>query len=125
MHFVANMGEILRLLSKIVERFREDASLPQLIPAVQDKFISALDTRLMQVTEVLTVSIEDSPDEPHLHHASHCAIFLCRLLQFNLGFPGAWTPQAKLLSERICSMITRLALVRVKYTYYIAGEEYL
>ncbi|KAI0958249.1 hypothetical protein AcV7_004122 [Taiwanofungus camphoratus] len=110
-HFVANMGEILRLLSKIVERFREDASLPQLIPAVQDKFISALDTRLMQVTEVLTVSIEDSPDEPHLHHASHCAIFLCRLLQFNLGFPGAWTPQAKLLSERICSMITRLALL--------------
>ncbi|KAH9945672.1 hypothetical protein B0H21DRAFT_744154 [Amylocystis lapponica] len=91
--FVDNAGEILRLLAKIVERFRDDASLPQLTPP----------TAFDHVAQVRSES-ED---------CSQTAIFLARLLQFDLGFPGAWTTRAKTLIEELCSALHMLALLPV------------
>ncbi|KZT00461.1 uncharacterized protein LAESUDRAFT_666096 [Laetiporus sulphureus 93-53] len=109
--FVTNAGEVLRLLSKIVERFREDTSLPPLIPATQNQFMEALDTRLTQVKDVLVAEQDGVTDEEITSPASHCAILLCRLLQFVFGFPEAWTPQVKNMSESLCNTIVQLALV--------------
>ncbi|KAF9819188.1 hypothetical protein IEO21_02359 [Rhodonia placenta] len=108
--FVANTGEVLRLLSKIVERFR-NAALPPLMPHIQDKFVYAFCTRLNQVKDVLTEEKPIALAEDRTHHASHCAIFLARLLQFDLGFPGAWTAQVKSLTESLCKTFIELIML--------------
>ncbi|CCM03317.1 uncharacterized protein FIBRA_05445 [Fibroporia radiculosa] len=109
--FVASAGEVLRLLSKIVERFREDASLPTLISGVQDQFITALNSRLERIMHEIASKKQQTSDDDTIHHASHCAIFLSRLVQFDLGFPGAWTAQTKVVSEQLCQTITQLGLL--------------
>ncbi|PCH43895.1 hypothetical protein WOLCODRAFT_138657 [Wolfiporia cocos MD-104 SS10] len=105
--FVSDAGEVLRLLSKIVERFRSDGSLPPLLQPIQDQFITALDFRFAEVVSGRTGELDDS----QARELSHSAIFLARLLQFNLGFPGAWTSQTKAVSERLCKTLTELALI--------------
>lgn len=109
--FIANTGEVLRLLSKIVERLQEDATPPPLIPAIQDAFITALCTRLAQVKDALVSDRPKHAGEDQSHPASHCAIFLSRLLQFDLGFPGALTAQGKDSSEDLCETILQLILL--------------
>ncbi|KZT67178.1 hypothetical protein DAEQUDRAFT_673722 [Daedalea quercina L-15889] len=108
--FVANTGEVLRLLSKIVERFRQNATLPTLDPAAQDKFFSGLVGRFAQMEEAWATGRSDGAEDS-LNQASHCIIFLARLLQFDLGFPGAWTPQATELSSTLCGTLFDLVLL--------------
>ncbi|TFY51580.1 hypothetical protein EVJ58_g10491, partial [Rhodofomes roseus] len=108
--FVSNTGEVLRLLSKIVERFRHNATLPILDPAVQDRFFLGLVGRLAQMKEAWAAGRSDDEDDS-LNQASHCIIFLSRLLQFDLGFPGAWTPQATDLSATLCKILIDLLLL--------------
>ncbi|OBZ68162.1 Mediator of RNA polymerase II transcription subunit 12 [Grifola frondosa] len=110
MQLVANAGEVLRLLSNIVEPFRQDNPMPQLEATIQDGFMTAFCTKLEEITEVLTAHVDNNSDESARSQTSHTAVFLARLLQFNLGFPGAWTSEAKAQSERLCTTITRLAL---------------
>ena len=118
---VTSAGEVLRLLSKIVERFRENATLPVIDPAVQDRFFSGLVGRIAQMKEAWHAGRSDDAD----NEASRCIIFLARLLQFNLGFPGAWTAQATELGTSLCKTLFDLLMVksfhrsafRVVFTY--------
>ncbi|KAH9924878.1 uncharacterized protein B0H18DRAFT_1119667 [Fomitopsis serialis] len=111
--FVTNTGEVLRLLSKIVERFRDNATLPILDPAVQDKFFSGLVGKFAQMKEACAAGQSDDADDS-FNQASHCIIFLSRLLQFDLGFPGAWTPQAMELSTPLCRTLIDLVLLHAE-----------
>ncbi|EMD32061.1 hypothetical protein CERSUDRAFT_162114 [Gelatoporia subvermispora B] len=109
--YMTNGGELLRLLARIVEPFRQDLPLPELDPAVQDEFFSALCTKFVQVMDALAAATdEDASGVDGVHPASHSAIFLARLLQFYLSFPGAWSPQSKAKSEQLCAILTQLIL---------------
>lgn len=107
---VANAGEVLRLLSKIVERFRESATLPIIDATVQDNFFSGLVDRFAQMKEAWFAGPSDDTGDA-LNEASHCIIFLARLLQFNLGFPGAWTVRATELGTTLCKTLFDLLMV--------------
>ena len=108
---VTTTGEVLRLLSKIVERFRESATLPTLDPAVQDNFFSGLVDKFAQLKEAWSAGRSDDAGDSE-NEASHCIIFLARLLQFDLGFPGAWTARATELGTTLCKTLFDLLMVR-------------
>ena len=107
---VRDAGEILRLLANIVEPFRNDGNLPELAPAVQDEFASALFAKFSDLSDILS-SCNESSSELSISEATNTAIFLARLLQFNLGFPGAWTNHTKAMSTPFFPKLTRLILV--------------
>lgn len=112
---VGDAGEILRLLANIVEPFRNDGGLPELAPTVQDEFASALFAKFADVSDILTSCNEENSNELNVSEATNTAIFLARLLQFNLGFPAAWTNHVKTLSSRLFPTLTRLILVSLKF----------
>lgn len=108
---VGDAGEILRLLANIVEPFRNDGNLPELIQSVQDEFVSALFAKFADVSEILSSCSEENLAQVNISEATNTAIFLARLLQFNLGFPGAWTNHTKALSSQLFPTLIRLILV--------------
>jgi mediator of RNA polymerase II transcription subunit 12 len=85
----------------------EAAALPQLDPVVQDEFIDVLCAEFDAIDSILTADLEPVI-RPEIFQS---LIFLVRLLQFDLGFRGAWTAKAKGASNRLVSTLFRLALV--------------
>ncbi|OCH91787.1 hypothetical protein OBBRIDRAFT_752537 [Obba rivulosa] len=110
--YVRNGGEVLRLLARVVKPFRQDLPLPELDAAIQDEFFSTLCTKFVQVTDMLAAATDDDAHGVDgVNPASHSAIFLARLLQFYLGFPGVWTTQSKAKCEQLCAILTQLILL--------------
>lgn len=110
---VQRAGELLRVLAHVVEPLREETSLlPQLEPGVQDEFFTALTANFELLESLLSAYNMDSSEDDRPSQITRCAIFLARLLQFNLGFRGAWTEKTRVLSTNLSSTIFRLALVR-------------
>ncbi|KAI8993842.1 hypothetical protein BD414DRAFT_480612 [Trametes punicea] len=110
MRLVSSAGEILRLLANIVAPFRKDASLPQLDATVQDHIFSVVCAKIAEMTEVMATLVQQ-PWSEDISRGSQAVIFLARLLQFYLGFPGGWSQQVKDLAEELCANLTRLALI--------------
>ncbi|KAI0769653.1 hypothetical protein BD413DRAFT_627402 [Trametes elegans] len=107
---VSSAGEILRLLANIVAPFRRDASLPQIDGTAQDHLFSVLCAKIAEMTEVMAGLVQQGWSED-ISAGSQAVIFLARLLQFYLGFPGVWSQQAKDLAEELCANLTRLSLI--------------
>lgn len=100
-------GQLLRVLAHVAESIHEEASLlPQLESVVQNEFINVLCTQFEALENALNID-----GEGEAFHVSEGLIFLARLLQFNLGFPGAWTNQVKEVSSKLLATLFRLAVV--------------
>ncbi|KAI0356240.1 hypothetical protein OH77DRAFT_1401364 [Trametes cingulata] len=107
---VSSAGEILRLLANIVAPFRQDPCLPQLDTLVQDNLFSVICAKVAEMTDVMATLVQQ-PWSEDISKGSQAVIFLARLLQFYLGFPAAWSQQAKDLAEELCANLARLALI--------------
>ena len=105
-------SEILRLMANIVAPFRQDASLPQLDPPVQETFFSVLCAKMTKMTEDM-ITLLQSPWEVPAVRGTQAVVFLARMLQFHLGFSITWSQKTKENAEELCHNLTRLALVRV------------
>jgi len=108
---IQRAGQLLRVLAHIAESMREEAALlPQLESAVQDEFVDVLSAKFDAIKSTLEadretdIGIETS-------HISQSLIFLVRLLQFDLGFQGAWNAKTRGASNHLVSILFRLALV--------------
>jgi mediator of RNA polymerase II transcription subunit 12, fungi type len=103
-------SEQLRLLAHVVELARDDqTALPVVDPMAQDCFIEALASKIQAFETLLvqpTVELDVPPDQ-----ATHGAVLMARLLQFNMAFRGVWTLKARSLSETLCNSVFNLALV--------------
>lgn len=104
---VKRLGQLLRVLVHLVESIRAEANaLPQLEVNVQDEFIVALWSKLDALETAATAS--DGIQAPTI---SESIIFLARLLQFDLGLPGAWTAKAKDISGKMVLTVFKLTVV--------------
>jgi mediator of RNA polymerase II transcription subunit 12, fungi type len=109
----AKAGKVLRLLSNLMETMRSSSSpspMPQLDPAIRESLISTVYSLLRGIGEHLssgqvTYSLED------LKTWTSATIFLARVLQFDLGFPGVWTQWLKDRCEEVSQMLSNLILV--------------
>ena len=111
---VRRAGEILRILTHLAQPLWAEASLlPLLEPATQDKFFNALCKKFGDIESILSTNETDSLDKSAHSTVTQAVIFLARLLQFNLGFRGAWTAEAKAASSELTSTIFKLAVVRI------------
>ena len=103
-------SEMLRLLANIVAPFRKDAALPQLDATVQEHLFTAICAKVAHMARVMPPLVH-APWEREAQLGSEAVVFLARMLQFHLGFPIAWSQQAKDLAAELCLDLTRLALV--------------
>ncbi|KAL4248177.1 Mediator of RNA polymerase II transcription subunit 12 [Abortiporus biennis] len=106
-YFVSTAGEILRLLANIVRPLRESGSMPELDESIQDKLMITLQDKFLAILNVLS----DGTRDVNLSQMSQSTIFVARLLQFVLGFPGAWTNKVKQMCEGICGSIIKLVML--------------
>ncbi|KAI5116750.1 hypothetical protein M0805_001608 [Coniferiporia weirii] len=108
-------GHFLNLLSTIMQPFRHNPSpLPPLEESVQDRFISSLFNKLTALEGAIRDQSQyKSLKERGCTHVSLTdpVLFLARLLQFDLGFPGVWTQKTKDMGESIMDIVMRLALL--------------
>lgn len=110
---IKNAGEFVKLLSSIMEPFRDDlGSVPKLEPEVQDLLTDNLFSKIQMLEDYLrehTISDEYVPNDA----ITDAVVFLCRLLQFELGFIGPWTASQRDVGIKLLSLLFQLALVSV------------
>ena len=103
-------SEQLRLLAHVVELARDDqTALPVVDSLAQDSFIDALSGKI-RAFETLLAQPTPTSDVPSAQ-ATHGAVLMARLLQFNMAFRGVWTPKARSHGEGLCKSTFNLALV--------------
>lgn len=104
-------SEQLRLLAHVVEPVRDDPlKIPSMDFQTQDEFFAALTNKMEALDALVSSSVKGTCDmAPQL--ITHGAVLMARLLQFNLGFKGVWTPKTRDMSSRMCVSVFRLALV--------------
>jgi mediator of RNA polymerase II transcription subunit 12 len=113
---IQRAGQLLRVLAHIAESMREEAALlPQLESTVQDEFIDVLSAKFDAIKSALEADRE-ADIGTETSHISQSLIFLARLLQFDLGFQGAWTSKTKGASNHLISILFRLALVSAAHS---------
>lgn len=109
------VGEVLHALVYIAQPFRKEGALVlYLDPVVQDDFVAILHNKLSEIITTLEPSASAQIDQSA--QISQQIILLVRLLQFDLGFRGAWTPKMKDLSGGFIRNLFHLALVRLYST---------
>ncbi|KAI0068850.1 hypothetical protein BV25DRAFT_1904185 [Artomyces pyxidatus] len=103
-------SEQLRLLAHVVELVRDDHTpLPSVDSVAQDKFITALAGKI-EAFEALIMHGPTSHTDIQPSQATQGAVLMVRLLQFNLGCKGMWTPKTRSLSNNLCSSVFNLTL---------------
>lgn len=100
-------GDILRLVTLIVQPFRESTPPPQLDGEVLEGIIPTLCAKLGE----LATLFEDDSQELDLAKTSPCVFLLARILQFVLTTTVAWSPQARKSGGDLSGVIVRLMLV--------------
>lgn len=100
-------SQLLRVLVHVAGSMQEEAiSLPQVKPSTQDDFIAVVCALFAGIETMLAV------DEVfETAGISESLIFLLRLLQFDLGLTGVWTPKTKELSGKLVSTLFKLSTV--------------
>lgn len=109
---IENAGKILRLLTNLVEPMRAfgaQSSLPQPDTAVQQGLVSVLQQLLQNIANVLSPDASDSV--PPSVRLTSVTIFLARVLQFYLGFPGIWTQWMKDYCDKLSKTLSKLIVV--------------
>ncbi|EKM53974.1 uncharacterized protein PHACADRAFT_196411 [Phanerochaete carnosa HHB-10118-sp] len=115
---VGKAGKVLRLLTNLVEPMRAPASttsLPQVDSPAPRDLISVVQGLLQGIADRLSSSdIPESSvisDHDSVRRMIAATIFLARVVQFVLGFPGAWMQWAKDHCENLSQILSRLILV--------------
>ncbi|KAI6129405.1 hypothetical protein EDD16DRAFT_1690096 [Pisolithus croceorrhizus] len=102
---VDRAGELLRVLSHVAEPLRTKGIILHLDPLVQERLSKVILETLITIETMLSKSTNTS------HEVKRCAIFLPRLLQFNLGFIGPWSTTCMEIHEGLMAVLFRLLLV--------------
>lgn len=121
-------SELLRVLVYLVEPLRDDPpSIPTIEPIIQDAFFTALCAQITTVEQALTLGQQEpritsattlNNGTPSIElPATQEVILLARLLQFDLGFRGIWTPTTLTTGASIVSSLLKLLLVRICVPY--------
>jgi mediator of RNA polymerase II transcription subunit 12 len=106
---IRRAGELLRVLIHVTEPLREEAfELPELDCGIQEGFFDAICTKFEDIRSMFNGG---SFTDDGLSQVTRSAIFLGRLLQFDLGFRGVWTAKTREGSGSLSSTLFRLALV--------------
>lgn len=119
------VGELLRALVYIAQPFRKEGPLLlNLDPAVQDDFVAILHDKLSTIKATLSssASAQATCGEDLSATISQQVVLLVRLLQFDLGFRGAWTPKLRDLSATFINNIFYLALVCLVSHFGVFGR---
>lgn len=108
-----NAGHILKLLNTIVLPFRTSSNLPYLDEDLQNTFIPRIVMQMESLYHVRTehAKVDGERREQPKSSLTGPIIFLARLLQFDLGFPGAWTAVMRSSGQRLLEVVFRLSLV--------------
>ncbi|KAI0045300.1 hypothetical protein FA95DRAFT_1495630 [Auriscalpium vulgare] len=115
-------SEQLRLLAHVVELVRDDHTvLPSVDTMAQDQFITALATKIGAFEAVIRDGVSSRTGILPAQ-ATQGAVLMARLLQFNLGCRGIWTPKTRSMSSRLCSLMFDLTLAS---QYAHAAGDYL
>ncbi|KAI6169577.1 hypothetical protein EDD17DRAFT_1784529, partial [Pisolithus thermaeus] len=109
---VGRAGELLRVLSHVAEPLRTKGVVLHLDPLVQERLSKVILETLITIETMLSKSTNTS------HEVKRCAIFLARLLQFNLGFIGPWSTSCMEIHEGLMAVLFRLLLI------YAAGAHF-
>jgi mediator of RNA polymerase II transcription subunit 12 len=105
-------GDLLRVLTLIAEPLRSDDSLlPPLDSPIQERFFEATCKSFRDLESSMTSGQHLTEAGGGNSKITHAVIFLGRLLQFDLGFRGAWTPATIASGSLLSSTIFQLALV--------------
>jgi mediator of RNA polymerase II transcription subunit 12 len=130
------VGELLRALVYIAQPFRKEGPLLlNLDPTTQDDFVTIVHDKLSTIKATLversaSATQVASGEEDLSTTISQQVVLLVRLLQFDLGFRGAWTPKLKDLSSSFINNLFHLSLVRLYFlmrftmTRKVSFEEY-
>ena len=105
---VDRAGEILRLLSHVIEPFRTKGIFFQLDVNCQERLGKGICETLSAVESMLASTGGEASKR-----LAQSILFVARLLQFNLGFGGTWTTTIREQYEILSSTLFRLALVCV------------
>lgn len=105
---VDRAGELLRVLSHVAEPLRTPGAVLLLDPLVQER-LSKVIMETLTTADVMMCGVTNTSQE-----LTRTAIFLARLLQFNLGFTGMWSPSCIEVHEGISLVLFRLLLVSLK-----------
>src|ERR1700722_8951361 len=109
---VRRAGEVLRVLTFVAEPLRTEGSLlPPLECDVQDEFFEEICNKLRDIESLLTRNDGDLTTKGGQSEVSRAVMFLGRLLQFDLGFHGVWTPATTTAGSSLSSTLLQLAIV--------------
>ncbi|KAH0589220.1 hypothetical protein H2248_004982 [Termitomyces sp. 'cryptogamus'] len=100
-------GELLLILIHVSEPLREDTTLSTILenPAQED-FMEALSSKLVLIESSIVSTSNSDIDEI----LTQDMILFLRLLQFEMGFRGAWTIKLKETTDRIVSSLFKILL---------------
>lgn len=101
---VDRAGELLRVLSHVAEPLRTPGAVLPLDPLLQER-LSKVILETLTTTDVMISGVTNTSQE-----LTRTAIFLARLLQFNLGFTGMWSSSCIEVHEGISFVLFRLLL---------------
>lgn len=99
-------GEILRLLSHVMEPFRTKGIFFQLDTNCQERLGKGICEALSAIESMF---VSTNPEASR--RLTQSVLFVARLLQFNLGFGGTWSTAVREQYEMLSSALFRLALV--------------
>lgn len=109
---VDRAGELLRVLSHVAEPLRTKGVVLHLDPTVQERLSKVILETLVTIETMLSKLTSIS------HEVKRCAIFLARLLQFNLGFIGPWSTSCMEIHEGLTTVLFRLLLVHATGAHF-------
>ena len=93
-------------------------ALPSIEEDIQGKLITSLFEKLSALeAELRKDATRDDGLYTPRNDMTEPVLFLARLLQFDLGFPGIWTQKTKEVGDKLLATVFRLALLH--------GGEYL
>lgn len=95
-----------------MQPFRHSSTpLPSLDQEIQDFLVANLSTKLSALEALIRNRIQDDKERHRVSALlTDAVLFLARLLQFDLGFPGAWTKAMKDAASRFTETMLRLAI---------------
>lgn len=104
-------AEILHLLTRVLQPLRSrETLLPEIANDVQNEFIITFIDVFVKTADALEQPPPGDDSSTSSAQLEDWAVFLARLLQFNLGLPGAWTSAMKENALKLCQTTFRLVL---------------
>ncbi|KAG1727617.1 hypothetical protein EDB19DRAFT_1897524 [Suillus lakei] len=103
---VSRAGEVLRVLSHVSEPLREEGTGLDLDVSTQERLAKTILESLQFANATFSKTADYS-----LRIITEAVIFLARLLQFDLGFPGIWTTHFRETCEKMAPVLFDLVLI--------------